>query len=52
MSSESLEKDLQAYYAGLVGRNITRRKIDQSLVVPTITEFKETVTEKGDNKTY
>lgn len=52
MRSESLEKDLQAYYAGLVGRNITRRKIDQSLVVPTITEFKETVTEKGDNKTY
>ena len=52
ISQESLEKDLQAYYSGLVGRNIIRRKIDSALVVPTLTQFKEVAAEKGDLKTF
>ena len=51
ISTESLEKDLKAYYSGLVGRNIISRKIDSTLVVPTITEFKEVENAKG-KKTY
>jgi hypothetical protein len=51
ISNVSLEKDLKAYYSGLVGRNIISRKIDSTLVVPTITEFKEVENAK-DKKTY
>ncbi len=52
ISQKSLENDLQSYYSGLVGRNIIRRKIDSALVVPTLTQFKEVKTEKGDGKTF
>lgn len=41
ITSESLEKDLQAYYAGLVGRNITSRNIDAKKVIPTEAAFKK-----------
>jgi hypothetical protein len=49
ISKESLERDLKAYYSGLVGRNIVSRKIDSTLVVPTITEFKELVRRTPDS---
>lgn len=52
VSTESLEKDIQAYYSGLVGRNIISRKIDAALVVPTVASFNEVKAEKGDSKTY
>ncbi len=52
ITKESLERDLTAYYSGLVGRNIIRRKIDSTLVVPTIAAFEEVGKAKGDSKTY
>ena len=52
VNEQSLEKDLKAYYSGLVGRNIISRKIDSALVVPTIAAFKEVKSEKGDSQTY
>lgn len=51
VSNASLERDLKAYYSGLVGRNIISRKIDSALVVPTITEFNEVENTK-DKKAY
>lgn len=42
ISKESLGRDMQAYYAGLVNRNIISRKIDTSLIVPTSASFEET----------
>ncbi len=52
ISKESLEKDVQAYYAGLVNRNIISRKIDAALVVPTSAYFEEIPTENPDRNTY
>jgi hypothetical protein len=52
VSKESLEKDIQAYYSGLVGRNIVSRKIDAAIVVPTTASFQEATAQKGDRKTY
>lgn len=52
INKESLEKDLKAYYSGLVGRNIISRKIDSALVVPTVAAFNEVNAEKGDSQTY
>jgi len=52
INKESLEKDVKAYYSGLVGRNIISRKIDSTLVVPTMASFTEVKAEKGDSQTY
>lgn len=48
----TLEENMQAYYAGLVNRNIISRKIDSTLVVSTTASFKETKVESGDSKTF
>ena len=52
ISKESLERDMFAYYAGLVNRNIISRKIEASLIVPTIAAFEEIAVEKQDQRTY
>lgn len=52
VSTENLNKYIQSYYSGLVGRNIVSRKIDSALVVPTIASFEEVSTKNGDSKTY
>jgi hypothetical protein len=52
ISRQSLEKDLESYYGGLVSRNIIRRKIDSKLVVPTVAIFKETSAGKGGERSY
>ena len=52
VSKQSLEKDIKAYYSGLVGRNIISRKIDSALVVPTVASFNKSKAEKGDSETY
>lgn len=52
VSKESLERDLQAYYSGLVGRNLVRRKIDSSLVVPTRANFREENAAGGGSKSF
>src|SRR6185436_7797954 len=50
ISKQSLERDLKLYYDGLVGRNIINRKIDSTLVVPTVVEFQPV--EKGRNTAF
>jgi hypothetical protein len=52
ISKESLQRDMQAYYAGLVNRNIISRKIEASLIVPTTASFEEITAEKQDQHTY
>ena len=50
--AKHIEKYMQAYYAGLVNRNIISRKIDSLLVFPTTAYFREIATQKGDSKTF
>jgi hypothetical protein len=48
----SLQENLKAYYAGLVGRNITDRKIPTNKVVPTNATVKKIKTAANDIETY
>jgi hypothetical protein len=48
----TLQQDLKAYYTGLVGRNITKRQIPASKVVPTNASIKKIRTAPGDLSTY
>jgi hypothetical protein len=52
IDGDTLSMHLNAYYSGLVGRNVVKRKIGASLVVPTTASFKEVATNKGDAKTF
>ena len=52
VSKQILEEYLQSYYAGLVGRNIISRKIDSTLVVPTVASFREVQSAKGDSQSF
>jgi hypothetical protein len=46
------EKNLAAYYNGLVGRNIEQRKIPKEKLVPVKVTIKKTSAGEGDLKTY
>jgi hypothetical protein len=47
-----IEGNLNSYYTGLIGRNITRRKIPAEKIFPVNASIKEVITENGDRKTY
>ncbi len=47
----SLSNHLKSYYSGLVGRNIIRRKIEQSKIVPTLSHL-ESTSRGNANYTY
>jgi hypothetical protein len=47
-----IENNLDAYYSGLVGRNIVRRKIPTDKLTPVKTTIKEVQREPGDDKTF
>jgi hypothetical protein len=46
------EKNLTAYYTGLVGRNIKKRKIPKEKLVPVKATIKKTSVSAGDLQTY
>lgn len=47
-----IEDNLKAYYTGLVGSNIEKRKIPADKLVTVTTEIKKTKTNEGDLKTF
>ena len=51
-SSEIIEKNLQLYYTGLIGRNIEKRKIPADRILTPKTSFKEVKASAGDVKTF
>jgi hypothetical protein len=51
-NSQIIEKNLTAYYNGLVGRNIEKRKIPKEKLVPVKVTIKRTSTAKEDLQTY
>ncbi len=48
----ALQENLEAYYSGLVGRNITRRNIPKNKLVPTTAAIKKIKTSPNDAETY
>ncbi|HTH55900.1 MAG TPA: hypothetical protein VL728_07620 [Cyclobacteriaceae bacterium] len=50
--ADNIQENLQAYYSGLVRRNIDRRKIPLDKVIPTKTSFKNIDPINGDVQTY
>ena len=52
INEQIIEHNLQAYYSGLIDRNIVRRKIPAEKLFPTKASFKKTTTTKGDLETY
>jgi len=52
ITAETTEKNLTAYYSGLVGRNIEPRKIPKEKLVPVKVSMKKTTTAKDDLKTF
>ena len=52
VSTAILEKSLKSYYAGLIARNITPRKIPDSKIVPTVVSIQIIKTFSGDLETY
>src|SRR5258708_9867792 len=48
----TIQTNLNAYYTGLIGRNIERRKIPAEKLFPVKTLVKEVGTEAGDSKTF
>ena len=52
INEEALEKDLTAYYNGLVNVNITERKIPSIKTVPTVVKVNKINTAAGDIATY
>jgi hypothetical protein len=52
IDANSLQTNLKEYYSGLVGRNITSRKIPSGKVVPTEVMIKKIKTATGDIETY
>jgi hypothetical protein len=51
-NAKILEHNLNAYYTGLVGRNIEKRKISADKLVPVKTEIKQLKIDHGDLKTF
>jgi hypothetical protein len=47
-----LGRYMEAYYSGLVKRNIVRRNIPSGKLVPTIAKLEKIKTESGDTETY
>ena len=47
-----VQKNLKAYYTGLVGRNIVSRKIAANKLVPVKTKIRKVKTDKSDLKTF
>jgi hypothetical protein len=47
-----IQNNLKAYYTGLIGSNITKRKIPLNKVIPTETIIKKTITTTGDLETF
>jgi hypothetical protein len=47
-----MKENLEAYYTGLVGRNIERRKIPKEKLFPVEASFAEAKTEVGDMNTF
>lgn len=52
IDANSLQTNLEAYYAGLVGRNITTRKIPANKLVPITVAIKKIKAAQGDVETY
>jgi hypothetical protein len=52
IDATTLQSDLQAYYTGLVNRNIVGRKIPAAKVVPTQATIKKVKTAPGDKETF
>jgi hypothetical protein len=52
MNSKVIEHNLTAYYTGLIGSNIERRKIPAEKITPVQVSVSETKTDKGDIKTF
>lgn len=48
----TIEQNLNAYYTGLVGRNIERRKISKEKLFPVETQFKAIKKSEGDVSTF
>ncbi len=51
-NSQTIEKNLTAYYNGLVGRNIEKRKIPAEKLVPVKASIKKIHTDKQDLQTF
>jgi hypothetical protein len=52
INSESIEKNLNAYYTGLIGRNIDKRNIPQEKISDVKVSMKQINTSEGDLQTY
>jgi len=50
--AKTMEKNLEAYYTGLIGRNIERRKIAKEKLFPVKANLESTKTEDGDLSTF
>jgi len=48
----TIQTNLNAYYTGLIGRNIEKRKIPSEKLFPVKTSVKEVKSESGDLKTF
>jgi hypothetical protein len=51
-STKTMEENLEAYYTGLVGRNIERRKIPKEKLFPVKANFEMVKTYEGDLSTF
>ena len=52
INARTVENNLKAYYTGLVGRNIEKRKISADKLVTVKTTIKKVKADKGDLKTF
>jgi hypothetical protein len=52
IDATTLQANLQAYYTGLVNRNIVGRKIPAAKLVPTLAIIRKTKTASGDQQTF
>ncbi|MEI9921341.1 MAG: hypothetical protein WDO14_21530 [Bacteroidota bacterium] len=52
ITPQATEKNLTAYYTGLIGRNIDKRKIPQEKITPVKVVIKKSNTASGDLQTY
>jgi hypothetical protein len=50
MNAASIDSNLTAYYTGLVA--INGQAIPKEKIIPVVSSFKETTTDKGDTKTF
>lgn len=52
LDASTLQQALQAYYTGLVQRNIAPRKIAAGKIIPTLVDIKKTKPKENDKETY